>query len=181
MVEIIGAREIEDLLGYDTVGATLAQTGQGPLLQIHLQEREKTAIAVREASSGTVNGRGMRLVPSPLTGQFRRQPMGIKSLAIAAGATVPVTLTPKDAFRPERLSIPSDLAGYFVVSSLMVGNSNEFATSEEIPARLFQEDATEITFGADTCPANGSITFNVKNTSSVTRDFRAALVGIVAK
>lgn len=108
----------------------------------------------------------------------REYPLGFDSGAlVAAGATAIVNSQPQVAFRTERLVIPSDIAGSFVVNDLLVGKNSQFANNTPVPARVFDEGAFGVRLKGDTAQVTMNVTLNVTNTSGAAIRFRACIIG----
>lgn len=108
----------------------------------------------------------------------REYPLGFDAGAlVAAAATAIINSQPQVAFRVERLVIPSDIAGSFVVNDLLVGKNSQFANNTPVPARVFDEGAFGVRLKADTAQVTMNVTLNVTNVSGAGIRFRAAIIG----
>lgn len=84
----------------------------------------------------------------------------------------------QDPYRLERLTIPSDIAEFYVVLQLRVGKPNVLATANAVPARMFDETATYVLLGTDTGQQACLIALTVLNVASFNQRFTAGLVGL---
>lgn len=67
---------------------------------------------------------------------------GQKQDVVAAGAAVTLTITPNEAFLPFLLTIPSDIAAFYDVTSVLIGNDNAILGGGRINASTWSEVAT---------------------------------------
>lgn len=112
----------------------------------------------------------------------RRFPLGFESATpIAAGDSVTITSRPQTLFKGQRLVVPSDIAGDFVIDDLKVGKDSQFVAEGSIPGRVLQENATMVDFDLDTAQISQDISISVTNIGGAPRTFRAALWGKVAE
>lgn len=119
----------------------------------------------------------------------RSYPVGFELLAVPAGSTQNITIRPQVLFRPRRLIVPSQtfgaggivqLAVYFSILDLKVGNQSQMVTSDPIPAIAFIETAIETALAFDTANLGHEITIVVKNLDGgAAHDFRALIHGAV--
>lgn len=109
----------------------------------------------------------------------RRLPLGFTSIAVAAGATVTVSVVIQNqAFRLEELIVPSAIAASFTLEDIKVGNASQFAASGSIPCQAFSElCARPINLKCATAQSGLSLALSIKNTSAGALDFRAAGIG----
>jgi hypothetical protein len=107
----------------------------------------------------------------------RQYPLGFESAPVNPGATAVITSRPQVPFRGERLTVPSDIAGSFTILDLRVGKNSQFTSAGAVPARGFQENATEIRLQMDTAQISQDITISVQNIGGAPQTFRAMLVG----
>jgi hypothetical protein len=108
----------------------------------------------------------------------REYPLGFTSAAaVAAGASSRIIQRPQVPFRIDRLVIPSDLAGLFVIDDVKVGKNSQFAAEGAVPARIFQENAVGVTLKGDTAQVSMDVVISVTNISGAASFFRAAVIG----
>jgi hypothetical protein len=96
---------------------------------------------------------------------------------IAAGQTRQVINRPQVVFRGERLIVPSDFAGQFLIRDIIVGNKSQFAATGAVPARAFQENAVGGRLALDTAQISQNIVLSVENIGTTDQRFVATLVG----
>lgn len=123
-------------------------------------------------------GRKVELRPSEFT-KVREYPLGFDSVVSvpALGGSLAITARPQVKFRGDRLLVPSDIAGIFVISDIKVGKNSQLAASGAIPGRTFQENAVGIRLGLDTAQVAMDITLLVTNISGAPARFFATLIG----
>lgn len=112
----------------------------------------------------------------------RRFPMGFESAgAIAPGTSVVIVSRPQVLFRGERLIVPSDIAGDFVLDDLKIGKNSQLVAEGAIPCRSLQENSVDAQMQLDTAQVSQDISLAVTNISGAARTFRASLVGRAAE
>jgi hypothetical protein len=108
----------------------------------------------------------------------REYPIGFLSAApVAAGASVQVISQPQIVFRPERIVVPSDIAGQFSIDQVIVGKNNQFVASQPIPGRVFAENGVGVRLQMDTAQISQNIVLAVTNIGGAPATFRAAIIG----
>lgn len=121
------------------------------------------------------NGALLRDVPPSKSRIF---PLGFVSTgAVAAGLQAIVISRPQVIYRGERLSIPSDIAGDFVLDDVKVGKNSQFVAEGPIPARTLQENAWGVLLQLDTAQISQNIQLTVTNVAGAPRTFRATMFG----
>jgi hypothetical protein len=108
----------------------------------------------------------------------REYPLGfVSAAAVAAGASVDIIAQPQVVFRGERLIVPSDIAGGFVIDDIKVGKNSQFASSGAVPARTFDEQGVGVRLRLDTAQISQQIVLSVTNIGGAPAIFRATLIG----
>lgn len=112
----------------------------------------------------------------------RRFPMGFESNGlVAAGTSVTIVSRPQVLFRGERLTVPSDIAGDFVLDDLKIGKNSQLVAEGAIPCRVLQENAVDAEMQLDTAQVSQDISLSVTNIAGADRTFRASLLGRAAE
>ena len=106
---------------------------------------------------------------------------GGPTATVAAGATVQIVTPVQKVFRCNRLIIPSDVAGGYVVNNIAVGVNPQFAATGSLPGRMFSEQSFGIKLHGDTAQVGQSITVSITNVSAGALVFVAAMQGFVAQ
>lgn len=124
--------------------------------------------------------RGAMVVPRSVENS-RRFPLGITPTNVLAppspDSQKDIKASPQVTFRPERLIIPSDIAAFFTIVDLKIGNRSQLVAAGEIPATVFSEVGVDANLRMDTAQISMEIVITVKNIDSSPRMFRAALLG----
>lgn len=108
----------------------------------------------------------------------REYPLGFLSDApVAAGGIVTVTSRPQIVFRPERLVVPSDIAGQFSIIDVIIGKNPQNVANVAVPARVFDERGVGVRMAMDTAQISQDIAIRVQNISGAAATFRAAMIG----
>lgn len=108
----------------------------------------------------------------------REYPLGFASTTpVIAGGSQRITTRPQVPFRVDRLVVPSDIAGLFVIDDVKVGKNSQFAAEGAVPARVFQENGVGVTLKGDTAQVSMDVTLSVSNVSGAPSVFRAAIIG----
>jgi hypothetical protein len=126
-------------------------------------------------------GRNATLIRELGYTKSREYPLGFDSGAvIAAAASQAVTTQPQVVFRVERLVVPSDIGGSFVIDDVVVGKNSQFAaTNVGVPARTFDERAVGVRLRGDTAKVSQNVTIQVTNIGGAGIRFRACVIGSV--
>ena len=136
------------------------------------QEAINLAVAQRLAAAGLVTStRG----PT----KAREYPLGFDSATlIPNGASVSITNRPQVVFRVERLIVPSDIGGGFVIEDVIVGKNSQLASNTVgLPARMFDERGVGVRLAGDTAQISQDITLKITNVSGAPARFRAGIIG----
>lgn len=108
----------------------------------------------------------------------REYPIGFLSNGpILPGLSAQVISQPQIVFRPERIVIPSDIAGQFQLDQVIVGKNNQFVASQPIPGRVFAENGVGVRLQMDTAQISQNIVMQVTNIGGAAATFRAAIIG----
>lgn len=135
-----------------------------------------------DAAKTAIMARNGLVLRRQMPNRSRRFPLGFASDGtVAAGASVVIVSRPQVLFRGERLVIPSDIAGDFVIDDVKIGKNSQLVAEGPIPARALQEDAIDVWFQLDTAQISQDISLSVTNIAGAARQFRAALVGRAAE
>ena len=100
---------------------------------------------------------------------------GIELTAIGALATVNVNAEPQRQVIPERLIVPANIAGNFLITQVNVGVESVFSSNAAIPAAVFTPDQTNSPFRAVLLRPGQRFTVGVQNLTNVEADFYAAV------
>lgn len=107
----------------------------------------------------------------------RRVTLGFTELAIPAGANRTVTALPQLLFRPDRLIIGSDIAAWFTIQGLIIGNRPQQVAAGSSHGLVWAENGVGTGILCDTAEPGIQVQLLVTNISAAARDFRAALFG----
>lgn len=108
----------------------------------------------------------------------RDYPIGfVSSAPIGAGLVGIITSFPQIVFRGERLIVPSDIAGQFVLNTIVVGKNPQQVSTDPIPCRVFDERGVGVRLSMDTAQISQQIVLNVTNIGGAPATFRAAIIG----
>lgn len=122
---------------------------------------------------------GSALVQQKGPTKARRWHIGFDSETdVLAGATRKITNDPQIIFKGQRLTVPSDFAGSFLIQDIVVGKTSQLAATGAVPARMYQETAFGNEFDLDTAQISQKITLIVENTSLAPTRFTAGMLGI---
>lgn len=176
--EMIGAR---DLYGaHDLYGAT-ELVGNDDLNRLLAMGADPVAAA----QVASMPGRQMRVIDKdPTVWREQYLPINLSGGPLAtvlAGTTVQIVTPVQKIFRCNRLIIPSDVAGGFVVNNIAVGVNPQFAATGSLPGRMFSENSFGIKLHGDTAQIGQSITISITNVTAAPLAFVAAMQGFVAQ
>ena len=163
---------------YDIVGGAGNSEiiGAGPVNRMRKPSLARTMQAARAVDPRAIAVRQQAL------SKRRRFPLGFVPTSVAGGGATTATIpaAPQNLYRPERVTIPSDIAFDFGVQDIKVGNNSQLVSGGEVPGAIFTEVSVdnEVTF--DTAEVGNQITILVRNTNANALTFRGALMGTVA-
>lgn len=172
---LIGRYDImgnERLIG-DAVDEILAVAGEDDdLMTPGVKQQAVAAILARK---------GLVLKESQPT-KSRVFPLGFESATtIAPNTSATITSRPQVIFKGQRLVVPSDVSGTFVLDDVKVGKDSQFVAEGSIPARVLQENAVDVAFELDTAQISQDISISTTNIGGAPATFRAALIGQAAE
>ena len=164
-----GDDDLEDIIAgqyYDVIAGARAKRKKQ-----NRQQAIRRIVAERVAKQGAV-------VREMGPKKAREWNLGFDSESpVLAGQTRQVINRPQVVFRGERLMVPSDFAGQFLISDIVVGTKSQFAATGSVPARAFQENAVGGRLSLDTAQISQNIVLSVVNIGSTDQRFIATLVG----
>ena len=175
----VGADELATILA--TAGAAPPARGKGAAVLGKIVKQQQAKAALQKI----VRGRAIAGF-APKTFDFRPPkydksriiPMGFDSgIVVPPGGTATITQRPQVPFRPQRLVVPSDFAGVFLIQDLKVGNKSQLAANSALPARMFQEDATDSLLLLDTATPALDVVLIVTNIGGANQRFTAGIKG----
>lgn len=122
---------------------------------------------------------GSALIQQKGPTKARRWHIGFDSETdVLPGATRKIVNDPQIIFKGQRLVVPSDFAGSFLIQDIVVGKTSQLAATGAVPARMYQETAFGTEFDLDTAQISQKITLIVENTSLAPTRFTAGMLGI---
>jgi hypothetical protein len=98
--------------------------------------------------------------------QLRKWLLGFGSATVSASGTANLTTQPQTWFRPDRLSIPSSQAPFFLITDIKIGNKSQLLNVNAINAQMFIETAVDSMVTFDTADPAVTITISVSNTDT---------------
>lgn len=131
--------------------------------------------AVSQPSKGSAMNQPHMTEVSP--DNYFEQPLGFEALAIATTVSTTATSKPQNIFRPTRLLIPSAIVTFFTISNIRIGTDSQLVGTPTMPAQVYSELAVGAAFLLGTANIGIEISLDVKNTDTVTHDFRAVMIG----
>lgn len=137
------------------------------------------APAARNARLAALPGypQGQKLRVRPPT-SAREYVMGIDSVnTVAAAASLSIASRPQVVFRPDRIIVPSTIAGSFLINDLKVGKNSQFVNSTAVPAEAFTQGAVGVRLKMDTAQISQDLVVSVTNISAGALRFNAAIIG----
>lgn len=156
----------------DLRGLLEAESGRGPIDIVGAEGPADPAMAQQILS------RNAAVIKRDPNYVLREYPLGFDSeTAVGAAVQVSITTQPQIPFKVERLVVPSDIAGSFVVDELVVGKNPQLAANVAVPARVFDERAVGVRLRGDTAQVSQNVTLRVTNISGAAVRFRAAVIG----
>lgn len=96
---------------------------------------------------------------------------------IAAGAQATISVSAQTVFKPERLNVPRNIADFFTIDNMTVGNVPLSAATGSVPAASFASDATGANVRKVTANPGVAVTLVVTNIDGAPHRFRATFFG----
>lgn len=168
--EIVGA--LQEIVGTDDE-EVLAEVLSGAQEYVGAAASPGFRTAIRDRS-------GVMVQNTQLTNK-RLLFSGAGSTAIAAAATVNVTLRPQDLWRIQRVSVPSNIAFDLVFNDIKVGQKSQFVDSGELPCASFSEVAVGCPILLDTANVGNTVILETTNNAGASRTFRAGVFGTAVR
>lgn len=126
---------------------------------------------------------GLNYQNGPVLPQPRVFSLGLTSNGpIAAGTSKLITTSPQGVFKAQRLSVPSSIAPYFIISQIKVGAKLQSVDGSDtgVPAEIFSEVSQNNLMDFDTAQPGIVMSLVVTNVDSVARAFFGAFIGPAA-
>lgn len=108
-----------------------------------------------------------------------RQILPIPVTSVATTVTATITMKPQRVMRVERLVVDAVVAPDFDITSLNIGQENQYVAAGTVPAGIFVPDAVGITLRGSTASIGTEIVMEVKNNNASTKSFKGAFIGTV--
>lgn len=136
-----------------------------------------------QAKAAIVNAirqRGAAIVKDEDPNRARRFPLGFATTTVTSATVATLSTQPQILFRPERLVIPSDFAGAFTVTSIIVGQASQLAAQNPLPARTYTEFGVGVDMHLDTADISQFVQLGLSNNSLHDVSFNGQFIGLVA-
>jgi len=117
---------------------------------------------------------GARRIPAT---RKRRLVSGVPSTSVNAASVADITTQPQELFMIERITVPSDIAFFFIFTDIKVGQRSQLVSAGQLPCGAFTEVAVDSYVHFDTASVGNLVTLSVQNIDASTRTFRAMLLG----
>jgi len=104
----------------------------------------------------------------------------IESLVVPSNCSVNIQLiSERGPFRADRILLPAEVEGHFVLTDFKVGKNSQFVSPAAIPASFFVEEVEgdDRFLATDILPRGGIMTLSVTNVSGEPRSFAGKIVG----
>jgi len=139
----------------------------------------RTALIGNRPPRGLPPGATVYEVDTSEASAARRLHLGFYEPTIAAGAQVTVPAAPQVIFRPERIIIPSTIAGAVSINNIIIGNRSQLASANQFPGQSLSEVAIGTGMLLDTSQPGVDIQLIVTNISASPIVFEATMIGAV--
>lgn len=167
----------EDLLDALAVAGSYEIIGQNG---VNAQQARRQQLAQSMRNARAVDPRAIAVRENALRTR-RRFPLGLVPTSVATGVTATIPAAPQNLFRPERVTVPSNIAFEFGVVDIKVGNQSQLVSGGEVPAAIFTEVSIDNNVTFATAEVGNQISMTVRNKSAGTIEFTGALMGTVAQ
>lgn len=121
--------------------------------------------------------RGSLLVQDQKPTKARRVAVPFARTNVAANTTTTIFAQPQVVFRAERLFVPSDIGGIFMIEDLKVGKDSQFGAAGGHSARIFDERSEGCNLMCDTAQISQLLAITVSNISGASAFFTASVFG----
>jgi hypothetical protein len=103
--------------------------------------------------------------------------LGFGSTTVTGLGRATVSVRPNVAFRPERLVVPSGIAGSFMVEGIEVGGVRQLASVGGVPAVVFTERSLDVCMRMDVARPGDFVSVTILNQDVNERVFQCAMFG----
>jgi hypothetical protein len=134
----------------------------------------------KAAISDAIRARGAAIVKDTDPERARRFPLGFATTTVTSATVSTLSTQPQILFRPERLVIPSDFAGAFTITQIVVGQASQLAASNPLPARTYTEFGVGVDMHLDTADISQFVQLTLSNNSLHDVSFNGQFIGLVA-
>lgn len=165
--DIVGGGMPDAIIGQ--LGAIIGAMGPG----------QQAALAAQLAQARAIDPNASAVV-ARTRDKRRRLIMGPDPTVVSAGTAATIQLQPQQLFRTERLIIPSDIAPFFRIDDIRVGNRSQLVTTGSLPGSAFSEVAIDAYVEFDSADIGNLISLTVFNTDDEDQTFLAMLLGTAA-
>ncbi len=110
-------------------------------------------------------------------GTGREYVLGLQRATIAAGATATIVVRPFGTYRPTRFILPRDIARFFDIIDIKVGNNSQFISPNAINGSLFADDAFPMELNFDIVMPAMDLAVTALNRSHAGLDFIGTFLG----
>jgi hypothetical protein len=135
---------------------------------------------VKSAIADAVSARGAAIVKDTDPDRARRFPLGFATTTVTTLTVSTLSTQPQILFRAERLVIPSDFAGAFTITAIVVGQASQLAASNPLPARTYTEFGVGVDMHLDTADISQFVQLTLSNNSAHDVSFNGQFIGLVA-
>lgn len=142
--------------------------------------REKALVAATMRAARQVDPNAVLVQQKKLSNRKRNMAC-IPATSVGAGATLEISFTVSDLFKPSRLQIEDALTPDFVVNNITIGSQNQFLNANGMPADAFRSDAVDNYLDLDTINPGVPASITVTNTSGGALVFRGGFFGTVVR
>ncbi len=139
-----------------------------------------TTDQAKAAIVNAIRAKGAAIVQDSDPNKARRFPLGFATTTVTAGTVATLSTQPQILFRPERLVVPSDIAGAFTVTGIIVGQASQLAAQNPLPARTYTELGVGVDMHLDTADISQFVQLGLSNNSGHDCSFNGQFIGLVA-
>jgi len=136
--------------------------------------RSKMALARRVALARSLGG---NVVRTQQGGGMQEQVLPIPRTSVLTLQTVTIQAFPQRLFRTERFVVASQIAAFFDLNDLSIGQDRMFVSTGAVPCSVFSEVGVGVRLRGFTANLGNTISVTVTNNTGVTQVFQASIIG----
>lgn len=120
----------------------------------------------REIRGPVIQNETGRMVNDQQLTEWRRLPLPLESVTLAAGATATVSVAPQSVFKVVKINIPDPGAAGVFLTDIKVGQASQFIAGGDIDVRTLVPEAVSTYMDLDTGRVGNVFSLTFRNTTA---------------